>query len=207
MSSPSDPVRGRILDAATTLFAQYGFQRTGMADIARAAGLSRQSLYVRFRNKTEVFTALAASLKDGALAAAAAAWNETQSLEENLAATVLAKDLPLYRLLEASPHGAELLAVDADLTAAFALELDQGFAAILTGRLKALQKTGDIDLGDLGGPAAFGQTFAMAAVGLKHEAKSEAAYLEAVHRLCRIAARAASSPPVRSDRRRPARGR
>ncbi len=207
MSSSSDPVRGRVLDAATTLFAQYGFQRTGMADIARAAGLSRQSLYVRFRNKTEVFTALAAALKDHALAAAAAAWNETQSLEENLAATVLAKDLPLYRLLEASPHGAELLAVDADLTAAFALELDQGFAAILTGRLKALQKAGDIDLADFGGPAAFGQTFAMAAVGLKHEAKREAAYLEAVHRLCRIAARAASSPPARNDRRRPARDR
>ena len=40
---PPDMV-SRILDAATTLFAQYGFQRTGMADIARAAGLSRQSL-------------------------------------------------------------------------------------------------------------------------------------------------------------------
>ena len=207
MSNSSDPARPRILDAATTLFAQYGFQRTGMADIARAAGLSRQSLYVRFRNKTEVFTALAAALKDGALAAAAAAWDDRRDLAENLAATVLAKDLPLYRLLKASPHGAELLAVDATLTTAFALELDRGFASILTDRLKALQKAGVIALADFGGPAEFGQTFAMAAVGLKHEAKDEAAYLEAVHRLCRIAARAASSQPARTDRRRPARDR
>jgi AcrR family transcriptional regulator len=207
MSNTSDPVRPRILDAATTLFAQYGFRRTGMADIARAAGLSRQSLYVRFRNKTEVFIALAAALKDNALASAAAAWDDRRDLAENLAATVLAKDLPLYRLLEASPHGAELLAVDADLTAAFALELDQGFAAILTSRLKALQKAGRIALADFDGPAAFGRTLAMAAVGLKHEAKSEAAYVEAVHRLCRMAARAASSPPARSDRHRPGRGR
>lgn len=207
MSSSSDPVRARILDAATTLFAQYGFQRTGMGDIARAAGLSRQSLYVRFRNKGEVFEALAAALKDGALAAATAAWNDQVTLEENLAATVLAKDLPLYRLLKASPHGAELLAVDAGLTAAYALELDRGFAALLAARLKTLQKAGEIDLGDLGGSAAFARTFAMAAVGLKHEAPDEAAYLEAVHRLCRIAARAVSSSPARSDRRRPARGR
>ncbi|HLJ88522.1 MAG TPA: helix-turn-helix domain-containing protein [Candidatus Angelobacter sp.] len=186
----SDKVRRRILDAAKTLFAQYSFQRTGMADIARAAGVSRQSLYLRFSNKTELFAALARAIKDGALNAAADAWIEKQSLKKNLAAIILSKDLPLYQLLHASPHGAELLAVNAELTASFALELDRGFAAILAGRLVTLQKTGRIDVSEFGGPAVFSQTVAMAAAGIKHEMRTEAEYVDAVHRLCHIVAKA-----------------
>ena len=133
MSNTSDPVRRRLLDAAMTLFLQYGFHRTGMADIARAAGVSRQSLYLRFSNKTALFTALGAAIKDDALAAAAAVerqgkiWRRISPRRKGLG------DLPLYRLLHAPPHGAELLAVDAELTAACP-RLDRGFAAILAGR-------------------------------------------------------------------------
>ncbi|MFT4716095.1 MAG: TetR/AcrR family transcriptional regulator of autoinduction and epiphytic fitness [Paracoccaceae bacterium] len=38
-----------------TVFAQYGFKKTSMEDIARAAGLSRQSIYNRFGSKEAVF--------------------------------------------------------------------------------------------------------------------------------------------------------
>lgn len=195
MSNALDPARQRIFDAATALFARYGFARTGMADIAREAGLSRQSVYSRFSNKTEIFTALAAHLKDRALAAAAAAWAADKALHDNLEAMVLAKDLPFYRLLQASPHGAALLAVDTELTAAYALELDRGFDRLLTTRLRALQKAGRIALDEFGGAAGFARTFAMAAVGLKHEARSETDYLDAVHRLSRMVAQAAQRSP------------
>jgi AcrR family transcriptional regulator len=209
MSIPSDALRQRIVDAAMTLFARYGFQRTGMADIAREAGVSRQSLYSRFPGKPEVFTAMATALKDRALAAAAAAWDDTARLEANLAAVVLAAELPLYRLLRASPHGASLFAVDAALTAAIAQELDRRFKELLVRRLRALDKSGKVELGAFGGAVEFVQTMTMAAIGLKHESPSEAVYVDAVHRLCRIAAHAVAAgkprPVVRQRRRRRAR--
>ncbi len=50
--------RGRrdgILDAAGETFIRYGFRKTSMDDVARAAGLSRQSLYAHFPNKEALF--------------------------------------------------------------------------------------------------------------------------------------------------------
>jgi TetR/AcrR family transcriptional regulator, regulator of autoinduction and epiphytic fitness len=38
-----------------TVFARYGFKKTSMEDIARAADLSRQSIYNRFGSKEAVF--------------------------------------------------------------------------------------------------------------------------------------------------------
>ena len=192
MSNSSESSNRRILDAAKTLFAQYGFQRTGMTDIAKAAGMLRPALYLRFDGKQAVFRALAESIKDDALAAATAAWDDARGLADNLLAVILAKDLPLFRLLRASPHGADLMAVDAELTAAIATELDVGFAAILTGRLVALEATGTVALSELGGAATFARTLAMAAAGLKDHAANEPAYIEAVTWLCRVAARAAA---------------
>ena len=48
----------RILDAATDLFAHYGFDKTTMDDIARAASVSKGALYLHFRGKDDLFDAL-----------------------------------------------------------------------------------------------------------------------------------------------------
>jgi AcrR family transcriptional regulator len=37
-----------IIEAATGIFLRYGFKKTSMADLASAAGLSRQALYLYF---------------------------------------------------------------------------------------------------------------------------------------------------------------
>ena len=44
-----------ILDAAGETFIRYGFRKTSMDDVARAAGLSRQSLYAYFSTKEALF--------------------------------------------------------------------------------------------------------------------------------------------------------
>jgi len=49
--------REAILDAATHVFVRYGFKKTSMDDLARAAGLSRQGLYIHFSTKEELFKA------------------------------------------------------------------------------------------------------------------------------------------------------
>lgn len=49
---------GAILDAAQDLFTRFGFRRTTMDDIARAAGVAKGTLYLYFANKAEVFRAM-----------------------------------------------------------------------------------------------------------------------------------------------------
>ena len=46
-----------IIEAAFTQFIQYGFQKTTMADIAVATGISRPYIYTYFENKEEIFKA------------------------------------------------------------------------------------------------------------------------------------------------------
>jgi AcrR family transcriptional regulator len=47
--------RDGILNAAGETFIRYGFRKTSMDDVARAAGLSRQSLYAYFPTKEALF--------------------------------------------------------------------------------------------------------------------------------------------------------
>ena len=190
MSSPSADLSQRLLNAALTLFARHGFQRTSMADVAAEARVARATLYARFGDKRALFEALAQSMVNDALLAAEGAWQEGMDDAANLAASVLAKDLPLYRLLHASPHGAELLAVDAELTQAHAARLDAGFTAILSRRAATMARNG-AELEVFGGADGFGGLLATACAGLKHEARTEAAYRDAVRRLCRVVVRAA----------------
>ena len=44
-----------VLDAAVGVFARYGYRKTSMEEVARAAGVSRQGLYLQFANKEELF--------------------------------------------------------------------------------------------------------------------------------------------------------
>ena len=44
-----------VLDAAVGVFARYGFRKASMEEVARAAGVSRQGLYLQFGNKEELF--------------------------------------------------------------------------------------------------------------------------------------------------------
>jgi TetR/AcrR family transcriptional regulator len=56
---PSDsPVRARILAAAERRFAAHGYRRTGVAEIAREAGLAAGTLYRYFASKEDVFRAV-----------------------------------------------------------------------------------------------------------------------------------------------------
>lgn len=95
--------------AIMTAFAQYGFRKTSMEDIARAAGFSRQSIYTKFGSK------------DGCYDWALRAYMST--MYESVFAILDAEDeAPMQVLLETfdaindaafefarTPHGTELL--------------------------------------------------------------------------------------------------
>ncbi|WP_327099278.1 TetR/AcrR family transcriptional regulator [Nocardia vinacea] len=58
-----------LLDAAARVFAERGYEKTTVADITSAAGVSRATMYVYFASKDEIFLALAARVRDDFLAA------------------------------------------------------------------------------------------------------------------------------------------
>lgn len=182
----SEGNRDRLLEAAKLAFSRYGYRRTTMGDVAELAGMSRPAVYLSFPNKRAVFDALALAIRDQALAAGEAAWPPGAPLGTSLPAAILAKDLPLYRLLHASAHGAELMAVDEALTAEITRDLEAAFARFLAGRAAALAGSGAIDLAAFGTAEDFGTTVGLIAAGLKHEAVDEAAYADSVHRFCRL---------------------
>ena len=192
VSIPSSAMRGRILDAALVVFGRHGYRRTSMADVAAQAGVSRASLYLAFADKNALFTSLAGLMVDRALAAAMAVWRDEAPLGENLQAAVLAKDLPLYRLLHASPHGAELLGADAPSTAQYAARLEAGFIGIVAARVTADAAAGRADLSAFGQAEDLAAFVTRTAAGLKREYRDEPAYVASVGVLCRVVARAAA---------------
>lgn len=52
-------VRNEIIEAARELFARYGFKKTTMDDIAKALDRAKSSIYYYFKNKDEIFQAVA----------------------------------------------------------------------------------------------------------------------------------------------------
>jgi TetR/AcrR family transcriptional regulator, regulator of autoinduction and epiphytic fitness len=49
--------REMILEAAIPVFGHYGFKKTSVDDLAEAAGISKQGLYLHFASKEDVFVA------------------------------------------------------------------------------------------------------------------------------------------------------
>jgi AcrR family transcriptional regulator len=79
--------RHEIVVSAAGLFVRYGFRKTSMDDIARAAKLSRQGVYLHFRNKEDAFRAAIAHLAEVTLLALRSALQvDGRNLEERLLA-------------------------------------------------------------------------------------------------------------------------
>jgi TetR/AcrR family fatty acid metabolism transcriptional regulator len=65
--------RNQILDAATTVFAEKGFQRATIRDVAKAAGIADGTIYNYFENKTALMLGILDRL------------NQTEQRDEDIA--------------------------------------------------------------------------------------------------------------------------
>jgi AcrR family transcriptional regulator len=61
--------RQAVIATAADVFRRYGFERTTMGDIAKAAGMSRPALYLVFPTKLEIFNAMIEHKSDATMAA------------------------------------------------------------------------------------------------------------------------------------------
>ncbi|CCV11019.1 TetR/AcrR family transcriptional regulator [Mesorhizobium sp. STM 4661] len=104
-----DPKRARILDGAMKVFLAYGFARTTMDDIARAADMSRPALYLLFKNKTDIFRAIAMMLLGRSIEQAKTALAADGAFAERMTRAIDEALISMMRAVVTSPHGAELL--------------------------------------------------------------------------------------------------
>jgi AcrR family transcriptional regulator len=112
-----DAKRQLVLDSALAVVLRYGFQRTTMDDVAKEAGISRPALYLLFKNKTEIYRALAESVMGEALHRAEAALSAEGGIEELVFAAVKTGILDPTDFLMATAHGAELIDMKHDMAA------------------------------------------------------------------------------------------
>jgi AcrR family transcriptional regulator len=56
-TATTDATRDRLLDAAATVFAERGYDRAGVQEIARRAGLTTGAIYGRFTGKADLLQA------------------------------------------------------------------------------------------------------------------------------------------------------
>ena len=71
----------RILEVATTHFADHGFAAASVEEIARASGVTRGAIYHHYASKTGMFTAVAAALQQTVADAIAAAIEDSDPVD------------------------------------------------------------------------------------------------------------------------------
>ncbi|HTP25366.1 MAG TPA: TetR/AcrR family transcriptional regulator [Anaeromyxobacteraceae bacterium] len=85
MKSPDETARA-IIEAAEELFARYGFKKTSIDDIARAARIGKGSVYLHFASKEELFAQIVKQVSDRILHTLTAAVKRGRAPAEKLRA-------------------------------------------------------------------------------------------------------------------------
>ena len=179
--------RERILSAAFTLFGRYGFKRTSMEDIASEAGLSRTALYLQFRNKEDIFRDLAGGLHEDGLAGAEEALRGDHPLADRLRAAVEAKTLKMIEIIQASPHGSELMDERNRLCGDLATKSERRFQRMLAQAFKRADEAREVNLNAAGLSAnEAADLFGHAVAGLKGPEVPAETYRKRLASLVRI---------------------
>lgn len=172
----SDARQKSLLDASLTVFLRYGFRKTSMEEVARAARISRQGLYLHFKTKEELFRAtvrhfLSTMLED----ARAKLEDEARPLQERLGGAFGAL---LGRFVGMVGGDAEdLNAASNALVGTLIAEHEQRFVELIA---KSLRSAGVLAAYKSAGVSArqLAETLYATARGLKHSAHSRSEFDE-----------------------------
>jgi AcrR family transcriptional regulator len=149
--------RNAILDAATEIFARFGFKKASIDDIARRAGIGKGTVYLHFESKEELFAAVIRRIGMKAFAALEAAVKNARTPQAKIRAFLdtrnrkfaeMAADLRISTgallevLAEAEPHRRETRALEAALLEDIIKDGNaQGVLAVRSPRLVAAGMT------------------------------------------------------------------
>jgi AcrR family transcriptional regulator len=189
VAEPSDANlarRAAILDAAMEVFSRYGFKKTSMDDLARAAGLSRQGLYLYFPTKEALFKAgvlqLMAALRESGRAALA---REDLDIEARLLGTFEA--VHGHAVGQPAENMNELLETAQALMGPVVDDMDQGVVADVARLLRSSGVASDWKSAGVSAKE-LAEHLCSTSYGVKHRASTPAEYRErmrvAVHIAC-----------------------
>jgi AcrR family transcriptional regulator len=136
-----------IVLAGLRLFAQYGYRKTSIDDIARAAHVAKRTVYLHFENKAAVFLAILEYIGDQVRQRCATAEGASGTAEDRLAALLDAFFGMGFEVFGKSEHMPELEETFSKLARSRIADLKAEYRERLAKFLRSLQKTGEI-----GGP-------------------------------------------------------
>jgi AcrR family transcriptional regulator len=192
LQDPEDPRDTAILAAAFEVFANYGFRRAAMADIAARAGMSRPALYLRFSGKEQIFKRLATLHLARAEAGAAAALAAPGAPDAVLGQFFAAIDGEVVEAMLSSPHGAELLDAKPSVAAEIAAAGEARMVTLLAGWIARGQAEGWLSGSLPDAPPDIAATILAAKFGLKSPGVTLAGYKAGTRRLASLFGRALS---------------
>lgn len=146
------------------VFAQYGYRKTSMRDLADGLGISRQALYNRFSSKDEVFGWAADALLDEGRDQCLAALGHDGPVRDRILKAVDAWIGQHVDQMKASPHSAEIVTMVGDVSSAKADETNVAIRNAMADVLAAQKPKQEAD--------ALALTIHMAAKGLMSAAKT-----------------------------------
>ena len=179
--------REAVYEAAATVFAQYGFRRTTMNDIAQAAGISRPALYLMFDNKENLFQGLAAFRLDQAIEQALGALAGGGDTNERIIAALLVFERIFYEPIADSPHGAELMDISQSLASELMMKDIVRLHAALAKTLSDAEQAGEVNLENSPlKPKAFVELLFTGLNGVKRKASNTAEFRKMVKQLAEV---------------------
>ena len=179
--------REAIYEAAATVFAQYGFRRTTMNDIAQAAGISRPALYLMFDNKENLFQGLAAFRLDQAIEQALGVLAGGGDTNERIIAALLVFERIFYEPIADSPHGAELMDISQSLASESMMKDIVRLHAALAKTLSDAEQAGEVNFENSPlKPKAFVELLFTGLNGVKKKASNTAEFRKMVKQLTEV---------------------
>jgi AcrR family transcriptional regulator len=167
-----DKKRDAILDAAYSQFSHYSFRKTSMEDIAKAAGISRASIYSYFQNKDDIFRHVSIHLHTQAEQRAQISLDSSATLATRIEGALLARHGPFQKVATESTYGTEIYDEHHRLCSDIVISANNQFLKLLTGTLKSATQSNEIDLKSAGLTAtAAAELINFSASGLKQGAK------------------------------------
>ncbi len=172
--------RTALLEAAVGVFLRYGYRKTSMDDVARAADISRQGLYLHFPSKEELFGQAATWLAEQILAATRASLaRHDLPIEERLTGAFTALHAQRDGSQMSLEHMNEIVATAQQLIGPVLEAFDE---ALLDELERAIASSGIAERWGASGVTArsLAQHLHAASHGLKQRAKTAAEYQDGI---------------------------
>lgn len=122
---------GRAIEAAADVFLRYGYARTTMGDIAKAASMSRPALYLLFPGKEQVFEAATMFLARRHLENIRAAMLPCEGLLDKLTTACSMLLVGVFELQQSAPDARDMDDLSFSVVREIYAMFEQFFAAII----------------------------------------------------------------------------